>query len=447
MPVTAFLRDLSIHATRDYSVAPIMCQSECLPLAGLAVLIKGIDVLPDNRRVHRKFIGGAIAIAFVAVAIWLATRDESSIPTDAYAVATVLRGDIVQSVSTTGRLKPLVTVEISSQISGLVREVAVDFNAAVRRGQVLARIDPATYEQRLQQTTADLTAAEATYELAGRTVARLRALREQDLVTAEEYDQAQALEEQSHATLLTRRAALENARVDLQRCVITAPIDGVVIYKDVEVGKTIVSSFTAPTLFVIARDLSRMRIEAPIPEVDISSIHVGQPAMFTVDSFPGHRFEGRVMQIRSPYTPSEKQPEAASQTGATSFQAVIEVDNSDRLLRPSLTANVSIVIAAASNTLRIPNGALRISLQPGTFAARPEGQESLLNDASSVPTLAGAYRLPGGVRNATPERVQVKIGLADSLNTEVRGGLSEGDLVITGFQNRIQVQRRQGLFD
>jgi len=318
----------------------------------------------------------------------------------------------------------------------------VDFNSVVKKGQVLARIDPSTYVQRVAQAEADLAAAEASAALVRLSAKRLKDLREKDLVTQADYDQIEAQLEQSRASLLTRKAALENARLDLERCTLTSPIDGVVIFRQVEVGKTVVSSFSAPTLFVIAQDLAKMRIIAPISEVDVWAVRPGQPVTFTVDAIPDRTFNGRLTQIRNPYTPSEKQTtQAAQQSTITNFDGVIEVDNPDLILRPSLTANVSIVVSRTDDALRIPNGALRVQIPQTPDMPRPPP----IPVDSSVDTSV-VYRLPGGDRNATPQPVLVKLGITDNISTQVLEGLNEGDTVITGIPTRIEIPQRRGLF-
>jgi HlyD family secretion protein len=388
-------------------------------------------------------LGVGVLIVAAAAAVVYAKRDRDDQPRANYTIAPVARGEIVQAVNTTGQLAPLVSVEVSSQISGLVTEVNVDFNSVVKKGQVLARIDPSTYVQRVAQAEADLAAAEASAALVQLSAKRLKDLRDKDLVTQADYDQIEAQLEQSRASLLTRKAAVENARLDLDRCTLTSPIDGVVIFRQVEVGKTVVSSFSAPTLFVIAQDLSKMRIIAPISEVDVWAVHPGQPVTFTVDAIPDRVFNGRLTQIRNPYTPSEKQTtQAAQQSTITNFDGVIEVDNPDLILRPSLTANVSIVVSRTDDALRIPNGALRVQIPQTPDMPPPPpipgGDESV--DMSIV------YRLPGGNRNATPQPVLVKLGITDNISTQVLEGLNEGDTVITGIPTRIEIPQRRGLF-
>lgn len=370
----------------------------------------------------RTFVFVALGVVLVAVVLVAAKKDPD--PAARYTVSRVTRGDLVQSVRTIGQLSPWASVEVSSQISGLVTEVAADFNQPVKKGQLLARIDPSTYEQKLRQARADLEAAQANHRLTDLRTQRLRGLRKQDLVTQQEYDDSEALFQQSQATLLTRQAAVENARVDLERCTITSPIDGVVIYKQVEVGKTVVASFSAPTLFVIAQGLSKLRVIAPINEVDIGQVAVGQSVTFTVDAIPDHTFEGRLAQLRSPYTPSDKQQtqQGGQQSTIPNFDAVIEVNNEDLLLRPSLTANVSIIIDQHRDVLLIPNSALRVSLP------EIETPPATAADNSS----ATVYKLRDGNRNGVPEPVIVKLGVSDRISTQILRGLRAGDEVVTG---------------
>lgn len=385
-------------------------------------------MLVKDKDKGRWLMGGALAAASLAIALHFKGGNGSE-PLTRYTVAPVLRGDIVQAVNTTGTLAPLESVEVSTQVTqGLITEVAVDFNSRVKKGQVLARIDPATYEQRLRQARANLAAAEANDRLAQLNSRRMRDLRDQDLVTQQEYDQAEAQLQQAHATLLTNRAEVENAQVDLNRCTITSPIDGIVIFKQVEVGKTVVSSLAAPTLFTIARDLTKMRIIAPISEVDVRSVNPGQAVTFTVDAIPERTFHGTIKQIRNPYTPTDRQPrEGMQQSLIATFDSVIEVENPDGLLRPSLTANVSVIVNRRQNVLQVPNGALRVKL-PARAAAQ--------NDAGIDAAAASAtvYRLPQGDRDAQPEGVKVRLGISDSIVTEILHGLNEGDRVITAVR-------------
>lgn len=381
-------------------------------------------------------IAAVLVVAIAAASVAYRPAPDQNSPN--YTADTVRRGDISRVVSTSGALSPWSSVEVSSQISGQVIEVAVDFNAPVKQGQVIARIDPSTYEQRLRQARADLEAAEADYKLAQVDERRMKGLLVDDLVTQQEYDRVAALLQQSEATLTTRKAAVENARVDLERCTIKSPIDGIVIYKQIEVGKTVVSSFSAPTLFAIAAGLSRMRIIATILEPDVALVKPGQTVKFKVEALGEREFRGTLIQIRPPYTPSEKQQQQlqSQQSQIPTFDAVVEVQNPDGALRPGLTAEISVLIEEKTGVLIIPNGALRVDVGADTSA----GLDDDSDDEETV------YRYPNGKRNEAPQPVRVRVGASDDTNTEVLSGLKEGDLIVTGIATLQEVQGPRRLF-
>lgn len=288
----------------------------------------------------------------------------------AYNTAVIARGSIRQVVTATGQLAPLLEVDVGSQISGLIIKLHADFNTVVKKDQVIAEIDPATYKQRLRQAEADLASTKASNRLQQLNTERTRELFAKKLVTQQELDQAEALLAQSNAQLLTREAAVENARVDLARCTIRSPIDGIVIAKQTEEGKTVAASLNAPTLFTIANDLAKMQITAAVAEADIGAVREGQTVTFTVDAFPNRTFSGRVSQVRNA---------AKTVSNVVTYDTIIDVDNHDLRLRPGMTANVSIVIASRDNALKLPNAALRVRLPglsdtaPAPAAAAPQG--------------------------------------------------------------------------
>jgi HlyD family secretion protein len=339
----------------------------------------------------------------------------------AYAVASARRGEVAKAVLATGRLTPWETVEVSSQVSGLVTAVHADFNAVVRKGDVLAEIDPSTFRQRLRQAEADLSAAHANHQVALLDVARQKDLLQRGLVTPQQYDHLSAELQQLAAILLSREAAVENVRLDLQRCLIVSPADGVVLHKAIEAGRTIAASMVAPTLFVIAQDLRRMRIIAPLNEVDVWLVRPGQRVRFSIEALRGREFSGRVLQIRNPYLPAETKPASASTPASpVTFDCVIEVENDDLLLRPGVTAIVSITVASEPAVVHVPNGAMN----PRAAALPPHGFGPL------KPGEAVVYRVPSPA--AIPVPLVVTTGISDGLRTVVRSGLEEGDVVVVG---------------
>ncbi|MDQ5977809.1 MAG: HlyD family secretion protein, partial [Verrucomicrobiota bacterium] len=235
-----------------------------------------------------------------------------------YNTAVIAKGSIRQVVTATGQLAPLLEVDVGSQISGLVIKLHADFNSLVKKDQILVEIDPATYQQRLRQAKADLASTQASNRLQQLNTERTRELFEKKLVTQQELDAAEAQLAQSNAQLLTREAAVENANVDLARCTIRSPIDGIVIAKQTEEGKTVAASLNAPVLFTIANDLAKMQITAAVAEADIGSVRDGQAVTFTVDAFPNRSFNGRVSQVRNA---------AKTVSNVVTYDTIIDVDN------------------------------------------------------------------------------------------------------------------------
>jgi HlyD family secretion protein len=279
-----------------------------------------------------------------------------------FQTAKVMRGDITQAVTATGDLQPVVTVDIGAQVSGQIKEVLVDFNSVVKQGDVLARIDEATPTQRLRQAEADLESAEASNLLIQINAKRTAELFEKNLVSQQELDSIKAQLAQSNANLSTRRAAVANAKLDLERTVITAPIDGMVLDRKTDKGRTVNASMNAPTLFTLVNNLSKMQINAAVAEADVGSISEGQEVKFTVDAFPNRAFTGTVRQVRNAATANQS---------VVSYATIIDVNNEDLKLKPGMTANVSIIVQQKSNVLRVENGALRVRIPPELMPKTP----------------------------------------------------------------------------
>lgn len=339
------------------------------------------------------------AVAGVGAWWWYSQRENRA--AIEYKTATVGRGDIVQAVTANGTLTPVRNVEVGSQISGTLQDVKVDFNDRVKAGQVLAQIDPATYERSLGQAEAELANAAAALELAQLNFNRNKELFASKLISKLEFDETRAGLSQAEANVKMRQANVERAKVDLSRTTIYAPIDGVVITRRIEIGQTVAASLNTPTLFVIANDLTKMRIEAAVSEADVGGVTEGQTVNFTVDAFPTRQFQGTVQQVR--YAANTNQ-------NVITYTTIVEVDNSDLKLRPGMTANASIVIAQRKGVLRIPNAALRFRPPPeaivegGTNA--PVAEKARVEIATTGP-FAGLPVPPwqsGGVRRrATDE--------------------------------------------
>ena len=303
-----------------------------------------------------KSYGGLIVLLIVIAAAagggWYYFRNKT-VKQPEFQTTKVGRGDITQSVTATGDLQPVVTVDIGAQVSGQIKEVLVDFNSQVKQGDVLARIDESTPTQKLRQAEADLASAEANNQLIQINANRTKELFEKKLVSQQELDSISAQLAQSNATLLTRRAAVADAKLNLERTVITSPIDGIVLDRKTDKGRTVNASMNAPTLFTLVNNLTKMQINAAVAEADIGSIQEGQEVKFTVDAFPSRTFTGAVRQVRNAATANQS---------VVSYATIIDVNNDDLKLKPGLTANVSIVVQHKPNVLRIENGALRVRM-------------------------------------------------------------------------------------
>src|ERR1035437_5479240 len=262
----------------------------------------------------------------------------------------VTRGELTNTVTATGILNPVVNVTVGSQVSGRINKLYVDFNSAVTKGQVLAEIDPATYQATVEQVTADLANAQANLELQQVQFNRSSELYTNKLISGSDFDISLATLHSAEATVKIKQASLNNSMVNLNYCKILSPVDGVVISRAVELGQTVASSFNTPTIFQIANDLTKMQIDANVAEADVGNILEGQSVEFGVDAYPYRRFHGSVTQVRNSPT---------TVNNVVTYDAVISVTNSDYKLKPGMTANVAIIVAQRSDALKIPNAALR----------------------------------------------------------------------------------------
>jgi HlyD family secretion protein len=427
-----------------------------------------------------------LAGAVAAGVAWYNKRPKEDAPD--YKTATVMRGDITQIVTANGQLSPVKNVQVGSQVSGIITEIKVDFNSRVKEGEVIAQMDPSTYQRAVELSEAELANAKAGHELAEVEAKRAEQLSEGQLIPKSDADRARAELSQAKAVVRMREASLNRSKVDLERTTIYAPISGIVISRSVEPGQTVAASFSTPTLFLIANDLAKMQIEAMVSEADVGGVEDGQKVNFTVDAFPGRQFQGTVKQVR--FNPTTNQ-------NVVTYVTVVEVDNADLKLRPGMTANASVIIGEKQNVLKIPNSALRFRPPPEAVVTGATNVPAIVpGDTNRVVRLAGgggsdgAPSPSGGNReemrrrfeSMSPEEreafrarmgrggsgggggrrqsdgpairtvyviegtngtsngkgpvlkaVTVKTGLADASFTEVLEGLSEGDTVVSGL--------------
>ncbi|MFZ2028740.1 MAG: efflux RND transporter periplasmic adaptor subunit [Vitreimonas sp.] len=301
-------------------------------------------------------VGGAFV---VLLALWLMFRGDGN--ANPYRTAPVDRGAITRSVSATGTLQPVVSANVGSTVSGPVQTVEVDFNTPVRVGQVLARLDPTSFQQRVTQLQASLSQAQAQYAVAAADYQRYATLNRAGFASAQLMSQQRAARDTAAAAVAGARASLASAQTDLSRTTIRSPINGVVVDKQVSVGQSVAASFQAATLFTIAQDLSHLQANISVDEADIGDVRQGQDVQFTVDAFPDRDFQGVVSQVRQ---------QGVSESGVVSYTVVVTADNPDHTLLPGMTANADIVIERQNNVLRLPTTALRFRPSDPDVAAR-----------------------------------------------------------------------------
>lgn len=389
-----------------------------------------------GRRWRWLAIAAVIAVAAGGVGAWR-WRSAAKAAGPRLETAQVERGRIVAKVTASGTLSAIVTVQVGSQVSGTVKSLHADFNTRVKRGQLIAKIDPRLFQAAVEQARANLVAAEGNRAKAEaqaldaqRQFTRSKALAAEKLIAQADLDTAEsnalaaaAQVKASQGTVRQAGAALHQAEVNLAYTDIVSPTNGIVISRSVDVGQTVAASLQAPTLFVIAEDLSRMQVDTSVAEADVGRLQDGMQVTFSVDAYPSEAFRGRVRQIRN-----------APQTvqNVVTYDAVIDVDNPDQKLRPGMTANVTFVYANSEDVLRVPNAALRFRPPPGML---PAGQQG----AGGATT--GAERRSGGtpdrrtlwvLRDAKPSPVRVRTGISDGTFTEIaEGDLRPGDRVVT----------------
>lgn len=365
-----------------------------------------------------KFLGKLIIIVTIVIAVALFFKEKAN-SSAAYITQAAKQTNLTETITATGQINPISTVNIGSQVSGTISEIYVDYNSEVKKDQLLAQIDPALFQATVDKCRANLEVAKAQVKVSENNIvyfkkdlARKKKLNAsqyasvKDLDLAQkEYDNAVAQLALQKATVQQAEAQLETAETELRYTRIISPIDGIVVSKEVEVGQTVAASFQTPTLFYVAEDLEKMQIEASVVEADIAKAAVGQKVEFTVDSFPDEIFEGVVTQVRN---------QAINTSNVVTYEVIIGVDNHHLKLKPGMTANVEIITADKQNVLTVPNKALRF------YITDDNGETKRYKDK-------GVWVL----KNGKPERISVKIGISDDENTEIlAGNIKSGDEVI-----------------
>ncbi len=401
----------------------------------------------------------ALVVALLGAGTWWWARQNSAGRVE-YRTAAISRGSLQATVAASGAVSPVAQVSVGTQVSGQIRDVLADFNSEVKAGQLIAQIDPETFEYRVRSAQADVDAARAAVltaqasalaaqtqvsraqvdlDEARRDFDRKQSLADKQFIAISEADKARALVNTSQealksvqaqvgvaqaqvktaqANVAQREAALAQARIDLERTRITSPVSGIVIKRAIERGQTVASSLQAPELFVIAKNLSDMQVEAAIDESDVGRLQTGQKATFNVDAFPGQTFEGSIRQVRKA---------ATNVANVVTYVAIVGFKNEGNKLLPGMTANVKVITDQRDQVLRVPNVALRMRVEGVDAPAGARGQGK-----GRVYTLGA---------DGKPQVLAVRIGVSDGSSTELLDGgeggsaLAEGTEVIIGIKN------------
>lgn len=375
-----------------------------------------MKILEIMKKIKKRYITAGIAticVLFIIVSGALKNKVE-------YETAPIERRTITQVVEASGTINPVNTVSVGSTVSGLISAIYVDFNSVVKKGQLLAEIDPRTFQATVDQNLAlvnsaqaDLSNKQAAFEMSTKTLKRYKNLYARSFVPKSELDQAEADYKADLAQVNAARAKITQARaqynqslVNLNYTKIIAPVDGMIISREIDLGQPVAASFQAPELFTIAQDLEKMQIEVNVSEADIGKVKEGQEVTYTLDGYPNSEFYGKVTQVRiSPTTVSN----------VVTYSVIVTVDNSDLKLKPGMTANVSIITAKNENVLCVPNIALKFT--PKTDGQKYKTQGLWLKDGLKL------------------ERIDIKTGASDDSYTEViSDNIKEGEKVLVGIK-------------
>jgi len=426
-------------------------------------------------------VGAVVVVAFLAFGFWSLRDGARESP---FVTAAIQKGAVTQVVSATGTLQAVVTVQVGSQVSGTIERLYADFNSKVKQGQVIVQLNQDKFKASVDQAKANLLAGQANLikgkvgvDDTRRTLERNNELRRRDLVAQSDLDAAQAAYdaavaqyEVNKAQVAQAQASLNQTMVDFNNATIRSPVDGTVISRTVDVGQTVAASLQAPTLFTIANDLSKMQVHTSVDEADVGSIWVEQTITFTVDAYPARRFKGKVSQVRNAPTTVQN---------VVTYNAIVEIDNSELLLKPGMTTNVEFLISRKTDVLKIPNMAIRFrppwEKQEAQELIRQAGRGGGGGGAGGAGGGGGAGRRRARAAQADPERkdgrlvkiyvlsnyeavpVEVRVGITDGSFTEViEGEIAEKDQVIlsvtesakaegaSGPSNPFQQQRTRG---
>ena len=349
------------------------------------------------------------AIALVAFLMSGGKKEEKV----SFETAKVEQKDISTSITATGTIEPVTSVTVGTQVSGIVSKLYVDYNTVVKKGQVIAELDKTNLISELNAQRANLSSAQSALNYQLSNYNRYKTLYDKGLVSADDFESARLSYQQAKEQVASAKESVQRAQTNLGYATITSPIDGVVLSKSVEEGQTVASSFSTPELFVIAQDLTDMRVIADIDEADIGGVKEGQRVTFTVDAFPDDKFEGKVTQVRQ---------EATTSSNVVTYEVVISAPNADLKLKPGLTANVTIFTLEKNGVLAVPSKALRFI-----------PNEVILGKGQQIEDCEGNHKLWTKEGN-TFKAHKVEVGTTNGMLTEITSGISAGTEVLVDFK-------------
>lgn len=365
-----------------------------------------------------KLIGTAIVVVALGTGAYL-FLGASAKKQLSWETAKVARGTISNMVTATGTVEPITQVEVGTQVSGIINKIYADYNSIVKKGQVIAELDRTTLESELKSKQADLASSRTEYEYQMKNYTRTKTLHEKKLVSDTEYENATYQYEKAKSAYEKNQADLVKVKTNLGYAIIYSPIDGVVLSRAVEEGQTVAASFSTPTLFKIANDLTKMQVVADVDEADIGQVEEGQRVSFTVDAYPNDIFEGEVMQVRL---------EATTTSNVVTYEVVVNAPNPELKLKPGLTANITIYTLEENNILTLPSKALRYV--PNTEVLGENIQiVALSENEQSAGLKRSVWVKDGQVLREKP----VVVGITNGAIVEVKDGLEEGEEIITGI--------------
>lgn len=359
------------------------------------------------------------AAVLLAAAIITGCSSEQKVT---YNSAPAQRQDISTSITATGTIEPVTEVEVGTQVSGIIDKIYVDYNSEVKRGQIIAELDKTNLLSKLASAQSNLSNAKSDLAFQTANFKRYQTLYDKGLVSTNDYENAKLTYDKATQTVRVQQQAVQEAQTNLGYATITAPIDGVVLAKKVEEGQTVASSMTTPTLFIIAQDLTNMRVIADIDEADIGGVKEGQRVSFTVDAFPDDTFEGEVTQVRQ---------QATTTSNVVTYAVVISARNDDLKLKPGLTANVTIYTMEKKDVLSVPTKALR-------FAPN----EAIMTDSEKIEDVESSNKV-WTKEGDTFKAHAVEIGVTNGTLTEILSGIAEGTDVLTDFNIEGEIEEEE----